>query len=111
MYSLLTCARAVLFCSDEDIIRWANEKVRAAGKSSSMANFKDPSLRDARFFLDLLEAVRPKTVDYQLVTDGVAGAPSPLLHMLAPHLSLSLLHDSFAVPLVLTRRTQTRMPS
>ncbi len=58
--------------TDDDMIKWANSTVHASGKSTSMSSFRDPSLRDARFFIDLLDAMRPKTVNYELVTDGVS---------------------------------------
>jgi len=54
--------------SDDEIVQWANSKVSGAGKSSHMSSFKDPSLRDAVFLIDLVDAVRPGTADYNLVT-------------------------------------------
>lgn len=56
--------------SDSDIVKWANAQVQQAGKRSSMRSFKDPSLKDAKFFLDLLDALKPGYVDYSLVYDG-----------------------------------------
>ena len=56
--------------SDMDIVRWANEKVKSAGKKSSMRNFKDPAIKDAVFWLDLLDAMKPGYVDYSLVQPG-----------------------------------------
>jgi plastin-1 len=56
--------------TDQDIVRWANETVKKSGKSSTMRSFKDPSLSNAVFFLDLLNGVRPGIVDYSLVTKG-----------------------------------------
>ncbi|KAJ7547565.1 hypothetical protein O6H91_08G092300 [Diphasiastrum complanatum] len=56
--------------SDADILLWANEKVRRAGKSSRMESFKDKSLSNGVFFLDLLGAVEPRVVNLALVTDG-----------------------------------------
>lgn len=58
--------------TDQDMVDWANKTVREAGKDTSMSSFKDPSLRDARFFIDLLHAIKPRVVDYDLVTDGVS---------------------------------------
>jgi plastin-1 len=58
--------------TDADIVEWANTTVRNAGKSSKMDNFKDPSLRNGRFLIDLLAAIRPRAVNYDLVTDGVS---------------------------------------
>ena len=56
--------------SDTDIVRWCNEKVKSAGKSSTMRSFKDPSIKDAVFWLDLLDAMKPGYVDYSLVQSG-----------------------------------------
>lgn len=56
--------------TDQDMVRWANETVKKGGKSSTMRSFKDPSLSNAVFFLDLLNGVRPGIVDYALVTKG-----------------------------------------
>ncbi|WWC59627.1 uncharacterized protein I303_102186 [Kwoniella dejecticola CBS 10117] len=56
--------------TDQDIVKWSNDKVKSSGKNSTMRSFKDPSLSNAIFFLDLLNAVRPGIVDYSLVTDG-----------------------------------------
>jgi len=53
---------------DNDIIEWANNTVRSAGKSSSMSSFKDPSLKNSIFLIDLIDAVSPGSADYSLVT-------------------------------------------
>ena len=75
--------------TDSDIVRWANDQVSKAGKRSSMRSFKDPSLKNAHFFLDLLDALKPGYVDYSLVYDGrnddecTANGPSSALSFLA----------------------------
>jgi plastin-1 len=56
--------------TDMEIVKWANEKVKSSGKTSTMRSFKDPSLSNAVFFLDLLNAVRPGIVDYALIAKG-----------------------------------------
>jgi plastin-1 len=56
--------------TDQDMVRWANETVKKGGKSSTMRSFKDPSLSNGVFFLDLLNGVRAGIVDYALVTKG-----------------------------------------
>lgn len=56
--------------TDSDIIKWANDQVAKAGKRSSMRSFKDSGLKDGKFFLDLLDAIKPGYVDYSLVYDG-----------------------------------------
>jgi len=56
--------------NDAEIISWANGKVKGAGKSSSLASFHDPTLKDGVFLIDLVDAVRPGSVDYSLVEKG-----------------------------------------
>lgn len=55
--------------TDMEMVQWANNKVKAGGKSSVMKSFKDSSLSNAVFFLDLLHAIKPGYVDYNLVND------------------------------------------
>lgn len=57
--------------TDQDMIQWANATAKANGKQSSMSSFKDSTLRDSRFFLDLLDSIKKGIVDYKLVTDAV----------------------------------------
>lgn len=56
--------------TDSDMVKWANDKVKQGGKTSTMRSFKDPSLSNAVFFLDLLNAIKPGYVDYSLVNQG-----------------------------------------
>ncbi|WWD21610.1 hypothetical protein CI109_106096 [Kwoniella shandongensis] len=56
--------------TDQEMVRWANETVKKGGKSSTMRSFKDPSLSNGVFFLDLLNGVKPGIVDYSLVNSG-----------------------------------------
>jgi len=58
--------------TDNDIIKWANDTVAASGKHTRMEHFKDSSLRNGIYFIDLLAAVRPSLIDYSLVTDGAS---------------------------------------
>ncbi|RUS29448.1 calponin homology domain-containing protein [Jimgerdemannia flammicorona] len=59
--------------TDQDMVRWANDAVKKGGKTSRMTGFKDSSLRNGIFFLDVLNGIRPGVVDYSLVTKGVSG--------------------------------------
>ncbi|KAF8388515.1 hypothetical protein HHK36_027190 [Tetracentron sinense] len=56
--------------TDADILEWANNKVRNAGRQSHMNSFKDKSLSDGIFFLELLSSVEPRVVNWSLVTKG-----------------------------------------
>lgn len=57
--------------TDADILEWANSKVSSTGSQSSMNSFKDKSLSDGIFFLELLSSVQPRAVNWGLVTKGV----------------------------------------
>ena len=58
--------------TDEDMINWANEMVQKRKKGSSVVikSFRDPELKSGRFLLELLAAVNPKIVNFDLVTPG-----------------------------------------
>uniref|UniRef100_A0ACD5YTX8 Uncharacterized protein n=3 Tax=Avena sativa TaxID=4498 RepID=A0ACD5YTX8_AVESA len=56
--------------TDADILIWANNKVKESGKASHIENFKDPSLSDGVFLLELLSAVQSRVVDWDLVKKG-----------------------------------------
>ncbi|KAI5315380.1 PREDICTED: fimbrin-2 [Prunus dulcis] len=57
--------------TDADILEWANTKVSSTRSHSRMNSFKDKSLSDGTFFLELLSAVQPRVVNWSLVTKGV----------------------------------------
>lgn len=54
------------------MIKWSNDQVSASGKNTKMENFKDSTLRNSHFFLDLLNSIR-KNVNYDLITPGESG--------------------------------------
>eukprot|EP01034_Spumella_vulgaris_P021897 gene21897-27974_t len=56
--------------TDDHIVKWANEKVRSAGKTSSMRSFKDSSLKNSLFLLDLVAAIESRAVNFDLVNRG-----------------------------------------
>lgn len=56
--------------SEEHVIQWANQKVAASGRSSSMRNFKDQSLKNGIFLLELVNAIESRAVNWDLVTPG-----------------------------------------
>lgn len=56
--------------TEEAIVAWANSTVSAAGKASSFHSFKDHSVADGRFLIDLTAAIEPRAVNWDLVTAG-----------------------------------------
>ncbi|KAL3636994.1 fimbrin [Castilleja foliolosa] len=56
--------------TDTDILSWANKKVKNSGRKSKIESFKDKSISSGLFFLELLSAVEPRVVNWNLVTKG-----------------------------------------
>ncbi len=59
--------------TEADMIKWANETVKRSGRTESISNFKDPTLRSGLYLLHLLDGIKKGTVDYATVTKGVSG--------------------------------------
>ena len=58
--------------SEERVVLWANDKVAALGKSRKIRNLKDKTTADSLFFMELIAAVEPRAVEWDLVTAGVS---------------------------------------
>lgn len=56
--------------TDADILNWANHKVKSSGRRSRIESFRDKNLSNGLFFLELLSAVEPRVVNWNLVTKG-----------------------------------------
>ncbi|EPX72434.1 fimbrin [Schizosaccharomyces octosporus yFS286] len=56
--------------SDNDMVAWANSMAAKGGKGSHIRSFRDPSLSNGIFVLDVLHGIKSEYVDYSLVTDG-----------------------------------------
>eukprot|EP00824_Muranothrix_gubernata_P008664 TRINITY_DN2113_c0_g3_i1.p1 TRINITY_DN2113_c0_g3~~TRINITY_DN2113_c0_g3_i1.p1 ORF type:complete len:306 (-),score=59.22 TRINITY_DN2113_c0_g3_i1:65-982(-) len=56
--------------TDLDVVKWANEKVQSGGKATRMESFRDGSLSNSMFLIDLLASVEPRAINYNLVTPG-----------------------------------------
>lgn len=57
--------------TDKDVIDWANTKVRGDGRvKSQIVAFRDLSLADGLYLLDLVHAVEPRAVNWDQVAQG-----------------------------------------
>lgn len=56
--------------TDREIINWVNEKLESSGKQSRIKSFQDSSIADARPVLDLIDAIKPGTINYELIQHG-----------------------------------------
>jgi plastin-3 len=52
---------------DKDIINWANEKLKSANKKTFLNNFHDPALSDSMLICDLIDAIKPGSIQYNLL--------------------------------------------
>ncbi|XP_030848715.1 plastin-3 [Strongylocentrotus purpuratus] len=55
--------------TDPQIVEWANNKLEEAGKKSKISHFKDPSISDSKVILDLMDAIKPNCVNFDLYID------------------------------------------
>ena len=56
--------------TDPEIVEWTNVTLRGAGKSSSIKGFKDPAIATSMPVIDLVDAIKPGSVKYELVIQG-----------------------------------------
>ncbi|SPO30283.1 probable SAC6 - actin filament bundling protein, fimbrin [Ustilago trichophora] len=96
--TLSSLSKAGRGVSDSDMVAWANNLVKTSGKSSQIRSFKDPQLKTAVFFLDLLNALRPGIVDYSLVNAGRSEEESKMNAKLAISIARKLGALIFLVP-------------
>lgn len=94
---------------EKEIIQWVNTKLQNANKTSSIRSFQDASIADARVVIDLIDAIKPGAINYDLVkTSGsdevrtiknifcwwiklIKQLPQSLLHTIKPVLSVIIL--------------------
>ncbi|XP_073399562.1 plastin-3 isoform X1 [Dendrobates tinctorius] len=56
--------------NDDIIVNWVNRSLADAGKSSSIQNFKDKSISTSLPVVDLIDAIQPGSINYDLVKSG-----------------------------------------
>lgn len=55
---------------EKEIVAWVNSKLESAGKTSSIRNFQDSKIASAKVVIDLVDSIKPGSVNYDLVKDG-----------------------------------------
>lgn len=53
--------------SDAEIVEWVNTSLSAGGKTSSITGFKDPNIATSLPILDLVDTIKPGSINYELV--------------------------------------------
>ncbi|XP_012891414.1 PREDICTED: plastin-3 [Dipodomys ordii] len=56
--------------NDDIIVNWVNRTLREAGKSTSIQNFKDKTISSSLAVVDLIDAIQPGCINYDLVKSG-----------------------------------------
>ncbi|KAM5145286.1 plastin-3 [Mantella aurantiaca] len=56
--------------NDDIIVNWVNRTLAEAGKTSSIQNFKDKSISTSLPVVDLIDAIQPGSINYDLVKTG-----------------------------------------
>ncbi|XP_022901244.1 plastin-2 isoform X1 [Onthophagus taurus] len=52
---------------EKEIVTWVNNKLNSAGKQSFIKNFQDPVIADGKVVIDLIDAIKPGAINYDLV--------------------------------------------
>jgi len=55
---------------DAYLLHWANEQVAAHGKPT-VSSFRDRSISNGKFLIDLVSVINPDVIDHELITDGI----------------------------------------
>ena len=53
--------------NDMKIFQWANNKLREAGKNSTISGFQDQAISTGLPLIDLIDAIKPGSINYDLV--------------------------------------------
>ncbi|XP_032632346.1 plastin-3 isoform X2 [Chelonoidis abingdonii] len=56
--------------NDDIIVNWVNRTLREAGKSTSIQSFKDKTISSSLAVVDLIDAIQPGCINYDLVKTG-----------------------------------------
>jgi len=57
---------------DKEIVAWVNDKLKAASKKTAITSFNDQSISNGKVVVDLIDAIRPGKVNYEVLKDGTS---------------------------------------
>ncbi|XP_034100008.1 plastin-1 isoform X2 [Drosophila sulfurigaster albostrigata] len=52
---------------EKEIVQWVNTRLADAGKQSQLRNFNDPAIADGKIVIDLIDAIKEGSINYELV--------------------------------------------
>merc|ERR1719494_267940 len=84
--------------TDSAIVDWVNKKLAESGKESKITSFKDSNLSTSLAVIDLVDAIKPGSIDYDLVTPGVTAEDKELNAQYAISLSRKIGAMTYGLP-------------
>lgn len=60
--------------AEKEIVEWANSKLEGAQKQNRISGFNDPSIATSMAVIDLVDAIKPNSVNYSLLKEGLTNA-------------------------------------
>ena len=67
---LQKCAQSDKPIKDEEIVSWVNDKLGKGGKDTRITSFKDPNISTSVCVFDLIDAIKPGFIHYNMVSKG-----------------------------------------
>jgi plastin-3 len=58
---------------EKEIVQWVNKKLASANKSSSIRSFQDSSIANGIVVVDLIDAIKPGSINYELIKTSGSG--------------------------------------
>lgn len=55
---------------EKEIVLWVNTKLSNASKTSSIKSFQDSSISNGKVVLDLIDAIKQGSINYELIQNG-----------------------------------------
>lgn len=56
--------------NDDIIVKWVNKTLAEAGKSTKITSFKDKEISSSLAVLELIDAIQPSSINYELIKTG-----------------------------------------
>ena len=56
--------------SEESLTNTVNARLQDTSKETSITGFNDPTIANAKVVIDLVDAIKPGSIKYELVKDG-----------------------------------------
>lgn len=83
---------------DSQIVDWVNQKLEEGSKPSRIKSFKDPSICNSLAIIDLVDVLKPGSVDYSLVKEGNADEDKELNAQYAITMTRKIGARTYALP-------------